>query len=177
MPRVTIDAFGYYELEPRTMLSTSTKLVNHVQALCEIVADAESEQELETIAAHVGDVVTKARTRILNITKTDQRIMAKETGVVPKPLEWEYDHEGTWSAASTMGHDGVCFIWRIGACEDGTFDVNETDSELCATRNKVKTFLGLAAAKSHCQEREDEMVADSVAGLLRADDDSDVSFD
>jgi hypothetical protein len=78
MPRVTIDAFGTYELEPRTMLSTSTKLVSHVQALCEIVAEAESEQELETIAAHVGDVVTKARTRILNITKTDQRLMAKD---------------------------------------------------------------------------------------------------
>jgi hypothetical protein len=60
------------------MLSTSTKLISHVQALCDIVAGAESEQELETIAAHVGDVVTKARTRLLTIAKTDQRLQAPE---------------------------------------------------------------------------------------------------
>jgi hypothetical protein len=77
MPRVTINAFGKYEQEP-SMLSTSTKLISHVQALCDIVAGAESEQELETIAAHVGDVVTKARTRILNITKTDQRLQTPD---------------------------------------------------------------------------------------------------
>lgn len=56
------------------MLTTDQKMMQHVKSLLDIVANAESEQELETIAAHVGDVVTLARTRMQNITKLDQRL-------------------------------------------------------------------------------------------------------
>ncbi len=78
----------------------------------------------------------------------------------PNQLTFTMDDPGEWAAMSAIGHDGVNFIWRIVVMEDGTFDVNETDSELKASRNPVKTFPRLDLAKKHCQDSENEICAD-----------------
>jgi hypothetical protein len=79
----------------------------------------------------------------------------------PNTLAFSMDDVGEWTAMSAIGHDGVNFIWRIVVMEDGTFDVNQTDSELKASRRPVKAFARLDLAKKYCQDAENEICADS----------------
>lgn len=77
-------------------------------------------------------------------------------------LKFSMDDPGEWTAMSAIGHDGVNFIWRIVVMEDGTFDVNQTDSELKASRHPVKCLATLIDAKKYCEDCEREICADAV---------------
>lgn len=73
-------------------------------------------------------------------------------------LSWEFSDGSTWTAFSATGTAVNPFLWRIGVCEDGTFDINETDNELQPAfglgSRKVPTFPTLEAAKQFCEEAE-----------------------
>lgn len=73
-------------------------------------------------------------------------------------LTWEFCDGGTWTAFSETGEAANPFLWRIVVCEDGTFDVNESDSELQPAfevgSRKVPTFKSLNEAKNFCEESE-----------------------
>ena len=75
-------------------------------------------------------------------------------------LEWDY-YEGTWDAVSQLQADDCNLQWRIEVMEDGTFNVNESDSEL-RPNSKIKytAFATFADAVKHCQDCENELVAD-----------------
>jgi len=66
-------------------------------------------------------------------------------------LHWFFDHMGEWEAFSAICGDGVPFRWAIGVCDDGTFTVSESDTELTDRR---ECFNTLNEAKAWCQERE-----------------------
>lgn len=78
-----------------------------------------------------------------------------------KILQWDF-YEGTWDASSQIMADECNLVWRIEVMEDGTFNVNESDSEL-RPNSKVKhaTFTAFADAVKHCQDCENELVADA----------------
>lgn len=61
-------------------------------------------------------------------------------------MHWTYDGTGTWESASIMHDHGLNFMWRIGVCDDGTFDVSESDAELIGSK-KIDCFESLKAAK------------------------------
>lgn len=75
-------------------------------------------------------------------------------------LQWDF-YQGDWDANSQIGHDGVAFSWCIRVMEDGTFDVNESSSELRNSKVKHATFATFAEAVKHCQDCENELVADA----------------
>lgn len=62
-------------------------------------------------------------------------------------LSWSFDGVGSWEAYSSLTN----FVWRIAVCDDGTFCVNESDSELTDCKD---TFCGLEAAQKFCQHAE-----------------------
>lgn len=66
-------------------------------------------------------------------------------------LRWTFDGDGEWESSSLQNDGGNPFVWRIGVCDDGTFAVSESDSEL--TDSKA-TFANLEAAKDFCQFQE-----------------------
>ena len=68
-------------------------------------------------------------------------------------MNWDFDGEGGWDALSSVGDDGVMFSWRIIVCDDGTFSVNESDSELT---DRKETFSTLQDAKAWCAVRDEE---------------------
>lgn len=72
-------------------------------------------------------------------------------------LRWQYDGDGEWSAHSAIHDDGLAFVWRIGVCEDGTFAVHQSDTELTKSQD---TFDCLENAKLWCQWSEFEFVND-----------------
>ena len=63
-------------------------------------------------------------------------------------LRWTFDGSGEWFAESAIG---VSLFWRIGVCDDGTFAVSESSSELTRRR---ETFDSLADAKAFCNHEE-----------------------
>ena len=67
-------------------------------------------------------------------------------------MDWTFvDDVCEWHADSLM-HDQMChFIWRIKVCENGKFNVNGSDSELC---EGVAEFDSLRAAKAFCETSE-----------------------
>jgi hypothetical protein len=75
-------------------------------------------------------------------------------------LKWDF-YEGSWDAISQMMADDLQLQWTINVMEDGTFDVNSADSELQSSSVKIPTFATLAAAKKHCQDCENELIADA----------------
>lgn len=68
---------------------------------------------------------------------------------VESPLFWTYEGEGAWDAPSRWHDQGSPLMWRIGVCDDGTFDVSESDQELIGT-DKIACFATLAEAKAWC---------------------------
>lgn len=70
-------------------------------------------------------------------------------------LRWTFDGDGEWEASSSMRDGGNPFVWRIGVCDDGTFAVSESDSELT---NCKETFCSLDAAKAFCQYEENASI-------------------
>ena len=82
-------------------------------------------------------------------------------------LQWEY-YMGGWDANSQIQDDGIPLAWAIIVLEDGTFDVNESSSELRNSKVKINTFSAFAEAAKHCQDCENELVSD-VAMWARID--------
>lgn len=70
-------------------------------------------------------------------------------------LRWTFDGSGEWEASSVFHDGGNPFMWRIGVCDDGTFAVSESDSELTGHK---ETFCSLDAAKAFCQYHENSSV-------------------
>lgn len=66
-------------------------------------------------------------------------------------MKWDFNGDGSWEAFSAQQDDGSQFQWRISVCDDGTFDVSESDPELT---NRKEGFSTLAAAKQFCEELE-----------------------
>jgi hypothetical protein len=67
-------------------------------------------------------------------------------------MRWEFFRdEGKWECFSQLHDDGNPFRWVIVVCQDGKFDVNESDTELC---NGITAFDTLAAAKAFCEASE-----------------------
>lgn len=69
-------------------------------------------------------------------------------------MQWEFDGEGQWEAFSLVGHDEMPFQWRIGVCDDGSFDVSESDPELTSRK---ETFPTLAEAKAFCEATDNSL--------------------
>ena len=68
-------------------------------------------------------------------------------------LSWSFDGRGQWEATSAIQDDGWLPVYRIGVCDDGTFDVSESDDGLLAGR-KIPCFQNLRAAKGWCAGNE-----------------------
>ena len=68
-------------------------------------------------------------------------------------LRWDFDGRGGWDATSAFQPDGIPRDWRIVVCDDGTFDVNESDESLLPAR-KINCFPNLREAKEWCVNRE-----------------------
>lgn len=67
-------------------------------------------------------------------------------------LKWEFDSLGQWQAESSqIDEDGFAYEWRISVCDDGTFTVVDSDSELTTRR---ETFSTLQTAKAFCESSE-----------------------
>lgn len=66
-------------------------------------------------------------------------------------LRWVFDGSGEWTAESRYHDDGLQFKWVIGVCDDGTFTLAGSDSELGC---KIPCFRTLAEAKEYCQTME-----------------------
>ena len=69
-------------------------------------------------------------------------------------LSWEFNGEGAWTAYSRLNDEGSQFQYTIAVCDDGTFDVSESDSELLGGTSKPECFPTLVAAKDWCQANE-----------------------
>ena len=72
-------------------------------------------------------------------------------------LTWSFDGQGEWSASSAINDDGSSFDYRIGVCDDGSFDVSQSDSELIGNA-RPETFPSLADAQGWCNNNEFSMV-------------------
>ena len=73
-------------------------------------------------------------------------------------LTWEFVDRGTWTAYSSVGTPDNPFLFRIDVLEDGTFDVNRSDSELIPAfdsgRRSITVLQTLHDAKQLCEEAE-----------------------
>ena len=67
-------------------------------------------------------------------------------------MRWRFDGGGEWEAFSAVGDQSAPAVWRIQVCDDGTFDVNQSDDGLIA--GKYGTFGTLLAAKTACENGE-----------------------
>jgi hypothetical protein len=79
-------------------------------------------------------------------------------------LFWQFNGEGAWMAESRSIRNRS---YTIAVCDDGTFDVSESDDELCQEKRWRPRLLpaakwpacfdSLLAAKSWCQENDDAL--------------------
>ena len=84
------------------------------------------------------------------------RVSVNESGEMSN-LRWDFDYSGQWIARSGLHlGDDVHSDWRINVCDDGSFSVEDSDSEL-TTRNQ--TFDSFESAKIWCQSEEDKYVS------------------
>ena len=70
-------------------------------------------------------------------------------------LTWSYNGGGEWVAGSAIHDDGASFFWRVTICENGTFSVDESDTELTTEK---QSFDSLENACWWCQWSEFESV-------------------
>jgi hypothetical protein len=71
-------------------------------------------------------------------------------------MHWEFQGDGTWQAQSSHCDEFDNFTWEIVVCDDGTFDVSESDSELL-NDGKPATFDTLKLAQAYCEELENSL--------------------
>lgn len=83
-------------------------------------------------------------------------------------MEWRFDGSGEWEAFSSVGDQSSPPVWRIQVCDDGTFDVNESDAGLIA--GKYGTFGTLDGAKTACENGESARKARRVYRPSTADE-------
>lgn len=76
-------------------------------------------------------------------------------------LHFQYNGDGDWEANSAFSDEGFGFIYRIHVCDDGTFTVNESDSELIGSDGRP-TFDLFKNAKEFCIENERKMYLSEV---------------
>ena len=75
-------------------------------------------------------------------------------------LTWEFYSSSTeWMAASGFKKSECPRDWCIVVCDDGSFDVSESDESLLPSR-KVACFPNLKAAKQWCEDREQLLLED-----------------
>jgi len=65
-------------------------------------------------------------------------------------LSWKFDGTGAWEAFS----DAATAMWRIVVCDDGTFDVSESDPGLTDHKG---SFCGLESAKAFCHYEDNKL--------------------
>lgn len=82
---------------------------------------------------------------------TAEVIKIREQLYGPKVLYWTFDGEGQWEATSRYHDDGIHFIYRIGVCDDGSFDVSESDPEMLGRNKKPNCFPTLLEAQHYCE--------------------------
>ena len=63
-------------------------------------------------------------------------------------LRWKSDERGSWQAGSACDAPVGLYYWQISVCEDGTFSVAQSDTELQPRR---ETFATLIEAQLWCQ--------------------------
>ena len=68
-------------------------------------------------------------------------------------LSWRFDGQGQWEATSAIQDGGSSPVYRIYVCDDGTFQLNESDNGLLTGR-KIPCFQTLLAAKDWCAGNE-----------------------
>ena len=85
-------------------------------------------------------------------------------------LSWDFDGSGLWQASSCVYADDCSLQWVIVVCDDGTFDVNDSDSELLVSRRKQDCFPTLAAAKAWCVSREEDAIASMEPEPIKPED-------
>lgn len=68
-------------------------------------------------------------------------------------LRWEFDSQGEWTAFSLAQDGGVPFQYRIQVCDDGTFWVVRSDSELVG-EHPPECFPSLCKAQEWCSGNE-----------------------
>ena len=67
-------------------------------------------------------------------------------------MRWRFDGSGEWEAFSSVGDQSNPPVWRIQVCDDGTFDVHQSDEGLIA--GKFGAFWTLKGAKTVCENGE-----------------------
>lgn len=87
----------------------------------------------------------------------------------PRRMQFAYDYAGQWEAESSLTDGaGSHYVYRIGVCDDGTFDVSESDDELIARTTpgaeKIATFDSLDDARDWCDKNELQIAATDVQG-------------
>ncbi len=76
-------------------------------------------------------------------------------------LHFKFNFDGTWEAESAVkDSNGVPLVWRIEVCDDGTFDVSESDDELTA---RDTTFGMFDEAEEFCRGEERTILAEASA--------------
>jgi hypothetical protein len=94
------------------------------------------------------DFREKAKHEAVKILKTGAIVDSVE---IERKLDWVFDGGGEWCAQSHYHDDGSAFLWRVSACQDGTFCVSDSDKELTQNCNTFKT---LREAQSFCESDE-----------------------
>lgn len=87
---------------------------------------------------------------MLAVELTAKVVKQREKLSMSKILAWDFDGKGQWEATSRYHDDDLHFTYLIGCCEDGTFDVSESDRKLLGKKNKPNCFDTLEDAKQYC---------------------------
>lgn len=94
---------------------------------------------------------------LIGLNESLVRDLAEIRSGADPTLQWDFNGEGEWTAWSQRidGYDSYAYV--IGVCDDGTFDVSESDSELLGIEKKPKRFPSLKEAKHYCEELESKI--------------------
>jgi hypothetical protein len=73
-------------------------------------------------------------------------------------MNWFYDGDGQWSAASAFRDDGSGFRWVVAITEEGKFTIENSTREMLPIE-RCPDFESLLSAKQCCEQIESEMIA------------------
>ena len=90
----------------------------------------------------------------------DENAKQRKNGGV---MQWRFDGSGEWEAFSAVGDPACPPVWRIQVCDDGTFDVMQSDEGLI--HGRFKTWKSLQTAKECCEAGEMARVAKQGEGV------------
>ena len=86
--------------------------------------------------------------KMLAAQSTDEVVKQRLKTGYPN-LKWKFDGYGEWGAFSR--HFNGTYLYIIYCCEDGTFNVWESDDQLLKKDKKPKCFATLNEAKQYCE--------------------------